>query len=64
MVLNAYHDLVKFSFPESDGGLGWSLLLDTNLAEGAELGKFAFGEVYGVTGRSLLLFALDAESPV
>ncbi len=61
MVLNAYHDLVEFSLPETPGGSHWQLLIDTNLACDAELGTFATGEAYGVTGRSLLLFALEAE---
>ncbi len=62
MVLNAYHDLVEFTLPETAGGTQWSLLIDTNLAEDAELGTFATGAAYGVTGRSLLLFALDPEA--
>ena len=62
MVLNAYHDLVGFTLPETAGGSQWSLLIDTNLAEDAELGSFATGEAYGVTGRSLLLFALEPET--
>ena len=59
MVLNAYHDLVGFTLPETAGGSNWSLLIDTNLDEDAELGSFATGDSYGVTGRSLLLFALE-----
>jgi hypothetical protein len=38
------------------------LLIDTNLPEDAEIGIFATGEVYGVTGRSLLLFALESDT--
>ena len=59
MVLNAYHDLVEFTLPETVGGWRWQLLIDTNLAEEAEMGSFASGEIYGVTGRSVLLFALE-----
>jgi glycogen operon protein len=59
MVLNAYHDLVGFTLPETAGGSNWSLLIDTNLDEDAELGSFATGDSYGVTGRSLLLFAFE-----
>jgi glycogen operon protein len=59
MVLNAYHDLVGFTLPETAGGWNWSLLIDTNLDEDAELGGFATGDAYGVTGRSILLFALE-----
>jgi glycogen operon protein len=62
MVLNAYHDLVEFTLPETAGGRHWSLLIDTNLAEDAERGTFATGEAYGATGRSLLLFALDPDA--
>ncbi len=63
MVLNAYYDLVEFTLPETAGGSQWRLLIDTNLSEDAEFGRFATGEAYGVTGRSLLLFALEAEPP-
>jgi isoamylase len=65
MVLNAYHDLVEFTLPETVGGWHWQLLIDTNLPEDAEMGTFETSEAYGVTGRSLLLFALesDAEQP-
>jgi glycogen operon protein len=62
MVLNAYHDLVEFSLPETPGGSHWQLLIDTNLVDDDELGTFATGEVYGVTGRSLLLFALESDT--
>jgi isoamylase len=61
MVLNAYHDLVEFTLPQTAGGSTWALLVDTNLAEEALLGTFSTGEVYGVTGRSLLLFALEPD---
>ena len=61
MVLNAYHDLVRFTLPPSPGGQGWKLLIDTNLPEGEEQ-VFAFGDAYDVTGRSLLLFAMEAEA--
>jgi glycogen operon protein len=61
MVLNGYHDLVGFTLPETVGGGHWQLLIDTNLPEDAEMGTFATGEAYGVTGRSLLLFALESD---
>ena len=64
MVLNAYHDLVEFTLPETAGGSNWSLLIDTNLDGEAELGIFATGEVYGVTSRSLLLFALEPDESI
>ena len=61
MVLNGYHDLVGFTMPETVGGWHWQLLIDTNLPEDAEMGTFATGDIYGVTGRSLLLFALESD---
>jgi isoamylase len=61
MVLNGYHDLAEFTLPETVGGRHWQLLIDTNLPEAREKARYAAGEVYGVTGRSLLLFALEGE---
>ena len=62
LVLNAHHDLVEFTLPETPGGREWSLLVDTNLVEDAEPEIFATGDRYGATGRSVLLFALRSES--
>jgi glycogen operon protein len=59
IVFNAWQDLVHFKLPESPGGNGWTLLMDTNMSgapEGAP--HFEIGQDYGVTGRSLLLFQL------
>ena len=62
MVLNGYQDLVEFTLPETVGGEHWQLLIDTNLPEDAEMGSFETGAAYGVTGRSLLLFALESDT--
>jgi glycogen operon protein len=59
LVLNAHHDLVEFVLPACPGGDTWNLVLDTNMGVDAPLGSFASSEKYGVTGRSLLLFALS-----
>jgi isoamylase len=64
MVFNAYHDLVEFTLPETVGGSHWQLAIDTNLPEDTVMGRFATGEVYGVTGRSLLLFALESDAAI
>jgi len=61
MVLNGYHDLVGFTLPETVGGSYWQLLIDTNLPEDGGVGRFTTGEVYGVTGRLLLLFVLQTD---
>ena len=63
IVINDYHDLVEFTLPECPGGDTWALLVDTNITDNSEQGTFEVGEAYGVTARSLLVFALQAESP-
>ncbi|SDB73223.1 glycogen debranching protein GlgX [Belnapia rosea] len=60
LILNSYHDLVEFTLPPSPGGRGWKRLIDTNQPEGKEE-VFGFGDAYGVTGRSVLLFVMEAE---
>jgi isoamylase len=56
LVMNAHHDLVNFTFPENPDGSGWSLLLDTNVTEDQLQFRGDAGDVYGITGRSLVLF--------
>ena len=58
VVINGHNDLVEFTLPECYGGMQWSLLVDTNVADASEKGNFDPGDTYGVTGRSLLLFEL------
>ncbi|WP_118178506.1 glycogen debranching protein GlgX [Paraburkholderia phosphatilytica] len=61
LVVNAYHDVVDFTLPEIPGSDQWSCLIDTNAPIREELPDFESGDVYQVTGRSLLLFALHAK---
>jgi len=58
--VNAYHDVVDFTLPEIPGHDQWSCLIDTNAPIRETLDDFGSGDVYQVTGRSLLLFALHA----
>jgi isoamylase len=60
IVINDHHDLVEFTMPECPGGDTWSLLIDTNITDNSEEGCFKVGDSYGVTARSLLLFALES----
>jgi isoamylase len=60
MVVNAHHDLVKFTLPPCFEGRGWTRLVDTNDPDLTEA-EFAIGAVYDVTGRSLLLFERAAQ---
>ncbi|WP_116135459.1 glycogen debranching protein GlgX [Trinickia diaoshuihuensis] len=61
IVLNAHHDVVEFRLPDIPGSDQWSCLIDTNMPVREELPEFETGDVYQVTGRSLLLFALHAK---
>ncbi|MFL9923931.1 glycogen debranching protein GlgX [Herbaspirillum lusitanum] len=61
MVFNAYHDVVNFTLPEVPGGSRWTCLVDTNMPVRSELPEFDSGDVYAVTGRSMLLFSLKAK---
>ncbi|MEX3931574.1 glycogen debranching protein GlgX [Paraburkholderia phymatum] len=61
LVVNAYHDVVDFTLPEIPGSDQWSCMIDTNAPERDELPDFESGDVYQVTGRSMLLFALHAK---
>jgi glycogen operon protein len=62
LVMNAYHDVVKFKLPEVVGGQTWRCLLDTNVPDRIVTPRFPSGDEYEVTGRSLLLFALQPDS--
>ncbi len=56
MVLNSHYDLVEFTLPECTGGSQWQLLIDTNLGDAEPEYVGRTGDVYGVTGRSLVLY--------
>jgi isoamylase len=65
IVINAYHDVVKFTLPEFVGGDQWLTLIDTNDPERSETSTLKTADEYEVTGRSLLLFAaLTSGEPV
>jgi isoamylase len=59
-ILNAHHDIVKFTLPEAAGGRHWSLLIDGNRPDAANE-RFDIGSVYEVTARSFLLFEQERE---
>ncbi|RYY15077.1 MAG: hypothetical protein EON55_07085 [Alphaproteobacteria bacterium] len=58
MIFNASHTLVDFKLPDVHGGGEWRLMIDTNQPELNDEPVFEFGQSYGVTSRSLLLFEL------
>ncbi|MGH7089784.1 MAG: glycogen debranching protein GlgX, partial [Stellaceae bacterium] len=59
LVVNSYYDVVRFRLPRLADGARWKLVIDTNRPDLAGPAPFAFGHEYEVTGRSLLLFALE-----
>ena len=59
LVMNAYHDTVKFKIPEVAGGNRWRCFIDTNDPDREELSLISSGEECEATGRSMLVFALD-----
>ncbi len=61
LVINGHTDLVGFTLPPSYGE-EWALLVDTNKEDNIANGTFKAGEVYSVTNRSVLLFALRSEN--
>jgi glycogen operon protein len=65
LILNAYHDAVKFKLPKVVGGRNWVALADTNQPDIGRQGRtkpFPFGHEYLATGRSLVLFRLAREN--
>ncbi|HEX6979554.1 MAG TPA: glycogen debranching protein GlgX [Alphaproteobacteria bacterium] len=60
-VLNAYHDVVRFKLPVVVGGSRWELMLDTNIPDLEPTTVFSSGHEYEVTGRSVLMFALEPD---
>ena len=61
LVVNAHHDVVLFKLPVVPEGRAWKRLIDTNVTRDASSPTFEPGVEYEVTGRSLLLFVLEAE---
>ncbi len=61
IVFNGHHDMVQFKLPECPGGERWMRLIDTNLPNHDEGDVFESNDVYDVTARSLLLFALKTD---
>jgi hypothetical protein len=56
--MNAHHGMVKFQLPSAPGGRQWTRLIDSN-HPGIAVERYGPGHRYEVTGRSLLLLALD-----
>ena len=62
-IMNSFDGVVVFTLPSTPHGKFWKLLVDTNQEESvlASKPRFDFGHEYEVTGRSFLMFVLEAE---
>ncbi|MFE1603141.1 glycogen debranching protein GlgX [Methylobacterium sp. ID0610] len=58
LLVNAYHDVVRFRLPKTAGGHEWVRLIDTNLPETQDAASLTAGDIYDVTGRSMLVLVL------
>ncbi len=59
VIMNSFEGVVDFSLPPYEGIESWSLLVDTNIPDQTAKETFKPGDVYLVTGRSLLLFVVN-----
>ncbi len=57
LIYNAHYDVVNFTLPQVPEGRNWQGLVDTNQPE-KELPTLEFGDVYEVTGRSMVALGL------
>jgi glycogen operon protein len=62
IVVNGQPDAIGFTLPECPGACAWALLLDTTTPECEGMPPLSIGSVYSMAGRSLALFALEAEA--
>jgi glycogen operon protein len=60
IVMNSFEGSVDFTLPKIESGEAWSLLADTNMEDCKSGEDFAIGSMYQVTGRSLLLLAVNS----
>ena len=58
-VFNGHDDVVEFKLPDIKGSDCWTCLVDTNMSVRKELPEISANDIYQVTGRSVLLFALQ-----
>ncbi|NER60319.1 glycogen debranching protein GlgX, partial [Pseudomonas sp. MAFF212428] len=61
LIVNAHHDSVAFTLPDVPQGEYWSCLIDTDRPQLRKAQRLAFGSVFEVTGRSLLLLELQRD---
>jgi glycogen operon protein len=57
LVFNAHYDAVEFTLPACKDGEVWTRVIDTNDPEPAADVVLPIGEVFTVTGRSVVVFS-------
>jgi isoamylase len=57
LVFNAHYDAVEFALPECKDGDVWTRVIDTNDPEPADEIVLPTGEIFTVTGRSVVVFS-------
>jgi glycogen operon protein len=62
LVVNGQPDAVHFTLPECRGACAWNLMMDTTSLECDEQQSSDVGSVVEISGRSLLLYVLEAEA--
>jgi isoamylase len=63
IIMNASEGEVDFKLPHTTAGPQWTLLLDTNIPDGASAAPFGFGDIYKAAGRSFSLFVAAESTP-
>jgi len=61
LIVNAHHDTVPFQLPEVPEGEYWNCLIDTDRPTLRKKERLEFGSTFDVTGRSMLLLALQRD---
>lgn len=61
LVFNSFEGMVEFTLPEAVAAKEWTMIVDTNTSDSKPGTTFPFGEVYQVTGRSLLMFSCNSK---
>ena len=64
MMINGYWEDVPFCVPGKEGEPDWEVLVDTADPEGREARMYRCGEVYNLTGRSLVLLRQPLEEVI
>ena len=60
ILVNAHHEEVVFTMPQTAGGVGWNCVIDTDTPEDKP-SRFEFAAEHSLTARSLMVLELERE---